>query len=49
MYFPESLKTHALFSQPLSDKLTEIYRRNYEVRSNVDPFTQDLLPFPEQK
>jgi hypothetical protein len=32
-----------------SDKLTEIYRRNYEVRSNIDPFIQELLPFPDSK
>jgi Fic family protein len=30
-----------------SDKLSEIYRRNYEPRSNIDPFTQEVLPFPD--
>jgi Fic family protein len=29
-----------------SDKLREIYLRNYEPRSTVDPFTQEALPFP---
>jgi len=29
-----------------SNKLSEIYRRNYEPRSNVNPFTQEALPFP---
>lgn len=31
-----------------SDKLREIYLRNYEPRSIVDPFTQDTLPFPTE-
>ena len=31
-----------------SEKLREIYLRHYESRSNVDPFTQDLLPFPTE-
>jgi Fic family protein len=31
-----------------SAKLSEIYVRNYEARSNVDPFTQEALPFPAE-
>jgi len=31
-----------------SDKLAHIYRRNYEPRSTVDPFTQEALPFPTE-
>lgn len=31
-----------------SDKLAQIYRRNYEPRSNVDPFIQEGLPFPSE-
>jgi hypothetical protein len=31
-----------------SEKLNEIYLRNYEPRSNVDPFTQEALPFPSE-
>jgi len=31
-----------------SDKVREIYHRNYEPRSNVDPFTQEALPFPAE-
>jgi Fic family protein len=31
-----------------SDKLREIYLRNYEPRSTVDPFTQEALPFPTE-
>jgi len=31
-----------------SDKLRQIYLRNYEQRSNVDPFTQEALPFPNE-
>ncbi len=31
-----------------SDKLSQIYRRNHEPRSNVDPFTQEALPFPAE-
>lgn len=31
-----------------SPKLREIYLRNYETRSNIDPFTQELLPFPPE-
>ena len=29
-----------------SPTLQEIYLRNYEPRTNVDPFTQEILPFP---
>jgi hypothetical protein len=32
-------------SSPLLD---EIYKRNYERRTNVDPFTQEGLPFPAE-
>ena len=31
-----------------SDKLSQIYRRCYEPRSSVDPFTQEALPFPTE-
>ncbi len=31
-----------------SDKLSQIYRRCYEARSTVDPFTQEALPFPSE-
>jgi Fic family protein len=31
-----------------SEKLNEIYQRNYEPRSKVDPFTQEALPFPPE-
>lgn len=30
-----------------SPMLREIYLRNYERRTNVDPFTQEALPFPQ--
>jgi len=29
-----------------SPTIREIYLRNYEPRTNVDPFTQGALPFP---
>jgi len=29
-----------------SDDLHSIYARHYETRTNIDPFTQDTLPFP---
>jgi len=32
-----------------SPALHDIYLRNYETRSNVDPFTQEGLPFPVQE
>jgi Fic family protein len=31
-----------------SDMLREISKRNYERRTNLDPFTQEALPFPEE-
>jgi hypothetical protein len=31
-----------------SPLIREVYLRNYEVRTNVDPFTQGALPFPEE-
>jgi Fic family protein len=31
-----------------SSLIREVYLRNYEVRTNVDPFTQGALPFPEE-
>ncbi|MFZ0770563.1 MAG: Fic family protein [Candidatus Sulfotelmatobacter sp.] len=31
-----------------SEKLRQIYIRNYEQRSTVDPFTQEALPFPAE-
>ena len=31
-----------------SPLIREIYLRNYEVRTNVDPFTQGALPFPAE-
>jgi hypothetical protein len=31
-----------------SPLIREVYLRNYEVRTNVDPFTEGALPFPEE-
>jgi len=31
-----------------SNMLREIYLRNYDPRTNTDPFTQDALPFPRE-
>jgi Fic family protein len=32
-----------------SPLIREVYLRNYEVRTNVDPFTQGALPFPTEQ
>jgi hypothetical protein len=31
-----------------SPLIREVYSRNYENRTNVDPFTQGALPFPSE-
>ena len=31
-----------------SKPLREIYLKNYERRSDIDPFTQEALPFPQE-